>query len=126
LAPYVVIKRRDWLLLRALVAVLIIILITSMFSPQVALEETGTADIRYVISVIPFGIFIVARVILAFSQGRWLWLIGGVLFLQFFNFLIIVRLTLNLINNYNKKMLKFVVFNIKKHSKIVLPNSQIT
>ena len=87
LAPYVVIKRRDSLLLRALVAVLVIILITSMVSPQIAIDQTGVADIRYVISVIPFGIFIVARVILFFAQGRWLWLIGGVLFLQFFNLL---------------------------------------
>ena len=87
LAPYVVIKKRDSLLLRALVAVLVIILITSMVSPQVDLDQTGTADIRYVISVIPLGIFTVARVILAFSQGRWLWLIGGVFFLQFLNLL---------------------------------------
>jgi len=87
LAPYVVIKRRDSLLLRALLAVLVIILITSMVSPQVALDQTGAADIRYVISVIPLGIFIAARVILAFSKGRWLWLIGGVLLLQFFNLL---------------------------------------
>jgi hypothetical protein len=87
LAPYVVIKKRDSLLLRALVAVFVIILITSMVSPQVDLDQTGTADIRYVISVIPFGIFIVARVILAFSQGRWLWMVGGVLVLQFLNLL---------------------------------------
>jgi len=87
LAPYVVIKRRDSLLLRALVAVLVIILITSMVSPQIAIDQTGVADIRYVISVIPFGIFIVARVILFFAQGRWLCLIGGVLFLQFLNLL---------------------------------------
>ena len=87
LAPYVVIKRRDSLLLRALIAVLVIILITSMVSPQVALDQTGAADIRYVISVIPLGIFIAARVILAFSKERCLWLIGGVLLLQFFNLL---------------------------------------
>jgi hypothetical protein len=87
LAPYVVIRTRDSLLLRALVAVLVIILITSMVSPQVALDQTGAADIRYVISVIPLGIFIATRVILAFSKGRWLWLMGGVLLLQFFNLL---------------------------------------
>lgn len=87
LAPYVVIRQRDRLLLRALVAVMVILLLTSMVSPQVALDQTGTADIRYVISVIPLGIFIGARVILAFAQGRWLWLIGGVFFLQLLNVL---------------------------------------
>lgn len=87
LAPYVVVRQRDRLLLRALVAVVVILFLTSMVSPQVSLDQTGTADIRYVISVIPLGIFIGARVISAFARGRWLWLIGGVFFLQLLNLL---------------------------------------
>jgi len=87
LAGYLCIRLRDKLLLRAMVAVGVIILLTTLASPQVGLETTGTADIRYVISIIPMGVFIAARVIVDLAQKRLAWLIAGVFLFQFTNLL---------------------------------------
>lgn len=68
-APFIAAKKGDVLLLRAFVAVVMIILFTTFASPQTHLDSTGTADIRYVISVIPLGIFICGRVLLDVARG---------------------------------------------------------
>ena len=85
LAMYLCVRRRDRLLMRSLVAVGVIVLLTTIVSPQVGLETTGTADIRYVISIIPLGVFIGARVVVVLAQKRLLWLIAGIFLFQFTN-----------------------------------------
>lgn len=87
LAPFVAAKKGDELLLRAFVAVVVIFLLTTLASPQTHLDSTGTADIRYVISVIPLGIFICGRVLLDVARGRNLWLVLGLLGFCFTNIL---------------------------------------
>ena len=86
-APLVALKKSDGLLARAFVAVITIFLFTTLASPQTFLESTGTADIRYVISVIPLGIFIAGRVILDLAEEKKFWLVLGVFILCFFNLL---------------------------------------
>jgi len=86
-SPLIAAKKRDVLLARAFVAVILILLFTAAASPQTFLGSTGTADIRYVISILPLGIFISGRVILDLAGGRKLWLALGVFGFCFLNLL---------------------------------------
>lgn len=87
LAPFLAVKEKDNLLLRAFVAVAVIIFLTTFATPQTHLDSTGTADIRYVISVIPLGIFICGRVLLQITGGRTLWLVLALIGFCFLNVL---------------------------------------
>lgn len=87
LAPFLAVKKKDNFLLRAFVAVAVVIFLTTLATPQTHLDSTGTADIRYVISVIPFGIFICGRVLLQITGGRTLWLVLALIGFCFFNVL---------------------------------------
>jgi hypothetical protein len=68
-AVFLAVRQRDALLARGLVALVVLVTVTSAVSPQ-PVRETAVADVRYVTPAIPLGVAIGVRVILLVAQFR--------------------------------------------------------